>query len=238
MLASQIMPLPSSTKSKFTKETKDSRSTFPVVYPKQLIEEFNSSYVWSTPDLVEHKIESSLRSLLIKETLQSHAEVTSLIEKYKKLNDEINRYTATYNDILGISAGFFKNPDNPSITLEQAREFARNEQKKHENVQLINSFRNLKYDWNNNGAEPFRSGLLDITIDLVKRLDVQPDVFPTARDSIQFEYEDDEIYLEFEIFEDRAEIFVDNNGNEYEEVIENPRDYKEFNRIIKRLVKF
>lgn len=40
--------------------------------------------------------------------------------------------------------------------------------------------------------------------DVLAGLDVEPDVFPTARDSIQLEYENSsEDYLEFEVFPDK-----------------------------------
>lgn len=45
-------------------------------------------------------------------------------------------------------------------------------------------------------------------VEVLKMLSVLPDIFPTFRDSIQFEHEKQNgEYLEFEIFEDKIGIF-------------------------------
>ena len=74
-------------------------------------------------------------------------------------------------------------------------------------IQKIESFRRLKQDWNGNGASPFSEKLITKALDLAKQLTPVPNVFPTARNSIQFEWETDNIYLELEVFEDKLEIF-------------------------------
>lgn len=80
----------------------------------------------------------------------------------------------------------------------------------------------LKDNWNGEGATPFSSTLISLVWQIITQLNIQPEVFPTAADSIQLEYEkDDGSYLEFEICEDqKAEVFsIDAQGNEiYEEI--------------------
>lgn len=65
-------------------------------------------------------------------------------------------------------------------------------------------------DWNGYGAGPFGEGLVGKARRLAERLPGRPGVFPTARDSIQFEYEAaDGSYLEFEVYADRTDcLFV------------------------------
>ena len=60
----------------------------------------------------------------------------------------------------------------------------------------------LQDNWNDNGASRFSQKILAAAKAIVMGLAVQPSIFPTARDSIQFEYENElGDYLEFELFE-------------------------------------
>lgn len=68
--------------------------------------------------------------------------------------------------------------------------------------QKISEISCLPENWNGNGASSFSAELLDSIRNIVKKLVRQPSIFPTARDSIQLEYENDiGDYLEFELFE-------------------------------------
>lgn len=68
--------------------------------------------------------------------------------------------------------------------------------------QKISEIRCLEDNWNGNGAPKFSSKLLDFVLSVVEKLTWQPNIFPTARESIQLEYENDiGDYLEFELFE-------------------------------------
>ncbi len=70
-----------------------------------------------------------------------------------------------------------------------------------ENIRRLNSFSNLKQNWNNNNANPFNDKLIYKAFNILTSLNYSPEVFPTGRDSIQFEFEKDNgDYLEFEIF--------------------------------------
>lgn len=69
--------------------------------------------------------------------------------------------------------------------------------------QKISEIRCLVDNWNGNGASKFSSALLDSVQNIVEKLIRQPKIFPTARESIQLEYENRVgDYLEFELFED------------------------------------
>lgn len=68
--------------------------------------------------------------------------------------------------------------------------------------QKLSEIRCLTDNWNGNGAPKFSDELLAAAKKIVETLSRQPDIFPTARESIQFEYENDlGDYLEFELFE-------------------------------------
>ena len=76
------------------------------------------------------------------------------------------------------------------------------------NLEKLEQFKSLGFNWNGNKAEPFSESLLENAKSVLCTLKVQPEVFPTARKSIQFEYEKENgDYLEIEIFEDSAKFF-------------------------------
>jgi len=90
--------------------------------------------------------------------------------------------------------------------------------KKRKNLALLKSFRDLEYNWNDNGADPFDPSLIYRCIERLNLLPVQPDIFPTARDSIQYEYErDNGEYLEIEIYgTNYGYLYIDANGKSHE----------------------
>lgn len=89
--------------------------------------------------------------------------------------------------------------------------------KLHQNYKRINNFANLAYDWNDNRGDPIPPEVLNIARFLLSKLEFQPEVFPTGRDSIQFEYADkDGNYLELEIFTDSIVAYIQIYDQEYE----------------------
>lgn len=76
------------------------------------------------------------------------------------------------------------------------------------NLEKLEEFKKLGFNWNGNNAEPFSDSLIEKAKSVLLTLREQPEVFPTARKSIQFESEKDNgDYLEIEIFEDFAKFF-------------------------------
>ena len=97
--------------------------------------------------------------------------------------------------------------------------------RKSKNLILVNSLREFKENWNGYDGKGFTKELCDFSADIIKKLDEkdQPKVFPTGRESIQFEYEKENgEYLEFEIYSSkRIEMFrVLENCVEIEKTIE------------------
>jgi hypothetical protein len=74
----------------------------------------------------------------------------------------------------------------------------------------------LKDHWNYGHALAFNPELIRLAQRLVALLPVQPEIFPTARGSIQLEYENERgEYLEFEVFINKIQVFkVDADGTE------------------------
>ena len=70
-----------------------------------------------------------------------------------------------------------------------------------ENEERLDIIASLEDNWNNNGASKIPQDIINTLKDNLNNFIIQPDIFPTACDSIQFEYEKDNgDYLEFELF--------------------------------------
>ena len=76
------------------------------------------------------------------------------------------------------------------------------------NVELINRFEKLNKNWNDYGAPEISKEVIMLAKTAIYLIRIQPAVFPTGRNSIQFEYEKENgDYLEFEIFENYIMMF-------------------------------
>ena len=83
------------------------------------------------------------------------------------------------------------------------------------NQKKISEIRDLPDNWNENGALGFSDEILNMLCQILEKLSVQPQIFPTARDSIQLEFENNYgDYLEVELFEDGRlkEFFYGQDG--------------------------
>lgn len=107
--------------------------------------------------------------------------------------------------------------------------------RKLKNINTILSFKIFETNWNGNGAEPFSENIIEKAFAFTnsQSLKFQSNVFPTGRQSIQFEYEKSNgNYLEIEIFEDKYSAYseIDDKETEYESI--------SFNKIIKLIDEF
>lgn len=129
----------------------------------------------------------------------------------------ISKQSLTYNGTIGIIDNL---PvyNNSTTALSDGGVNAMSE-KKMKNLEKLDSFNSYEVNWNGNNASPISKELISMMKGLVITLSYQPEIFPTACDSIQFEYEkDDGAYLEFELFENKIiRIYsVDSKGLEEE----------------------
>ena len=80
-----------------------------------------------------------------------------------------------------------------NINLNQA------DKKQTLNLKKLNVISKLHDNWNGYGAEPLQKKLIALTADLIRKLYIQPEIFPTADGTIQLEFEKDNgDYLEFQ----------------------------------------
>lgn len=71
-------------------------------------------------------------------------------------------------------------------------------------IKRIESFRDLGYNWNGYEAKPLSETAILAAIDFVKLIGYSSnmEVFPTQCDTIQIEWENDEYYVETQIYPD------------------------------------
>lgn len=90
-------------------------------------------------------------------------------------------------------------------------------EEKLDNLKKLEAIAHLEDNWNANGAKAFTDSLITKVRNLVMFLEIQPEVFPTACESLQLEYDKtDGSHLEIELNEsENAEVFqVDDSGCE------------------------
>jgi hypothetical protein len=75
------------------------------------------------------------------------------------------------------------------------------DKKMERNINKLERISQLKENWNGYGAKPFPLALIYAAKNLIRKLYFQPQIFPTAAESIQFEFEKDNgDYLEFQFY--------------------------------------
>lgn len=79
-----------------------------------------------------------------------------------------------------------------------------------DNLNKISMISELPDNWNENGARAFHNSLLTKTRELIMSINMQPEIFPTACESIQLEYDkEDGSHMEIELIDDNnAEVFI------------------------------
>lgn len=86
-----------------------------------------------------------------------------------------------------------------------------------DNLFKLESFRELKQGWNGYNGERISDDVIDNATQLLLKLNFQPKIFPTGRNSIQVEhYFDEENLFELEVFSDKFCIYLINDGEEIE----------------------
>lgn len=76
-------------------------------------------------------------------------------------------------------------------------------------LKKLRDIANLKDNWNQHQAKAFSSELIEKCNSILNELTIPPFITPTACNSIQFEWnKENGDYLEFEIFEEKIEVFI------------------------------
>lgn len=90
------------------------------------------------------------------------------------------------------------------------------------NYSKLKEFSEFKNNWNGHGAVSFSDYLLRKVRNILDSVSIQPEMFPTANNSIQLEYDNSKgDYLEFEIFDNEIKKFFYGSDNSTETTIVN-----------------
>ncbi len=120
-------------------------------------------------------------------------------------------------------------PANSNITLFFSDSLQRN-------LDKLERFSLFQENWNGYGAKPFSKTLLSRAENLIRGLSKQPELFPTADDSIQMEYDKEGGgYLEIQITDDDSyDVFVMENEDSEGENFRIEADVKFVNEQVKK----
>lgn len=82
------------------------------------------------------------------------------------------------------------------------------------NIVTLKEISELEENWNGYGGHPISPSIIEFSLHMLLVLDAQPNIFPTGRRSLQFEYrKNDKSYLEFEIFANKVEMLMIPNND-------------------------
>ena len=89
------------------------------------------------------------------------------------------------------------------------------------NLKRLSEIALLPDNWNNNGAEQIPANIIKNVRKLLMSMEFQPEIFPTACDAVQLEWENkNNEYLEMEVTEDSINVFrIDSDGGEEQSTI-------------------
>lgn len=87
-----------------------------------------------------------------------------------------------------------------------------NEKQLQYNLEVLEEIRSLKEGWfdgrigklnsTSEGKQAFADSLIDKVKEIIQKLKIQPEIFPTRRNSIQIEFKINEDYIDFDLSED------------------------------------
>lgn len=105
-----------------------------------------------------------------------------------------------------------------------------------ENIDKLLAFSELQEDWDSENGLPFSDKHIEKVKAIIEELPIQPKIFPTGRGSIQLEYENQGIYLEFEIHEDKtAVLLMEGDHSVFEQTI-NEREKEKIYNIVRKFI--
>ena len=107
------------------------------------------------------------------------------------------------------------------------------------NMEKITEISSFKKNWNGNLAKPFSKKVIRNVIDIIVALQYQPEIFPTAADSIQLEYEgSNHSYLGIEINESGVATVFRVNQDGREDRFDIYADSNEINKLVKEFYEY
>lgn len=117
---------------------------------------------------------------------------------YNIVSQPVNRFSIVeYNNII--------NMDVIKILFNYATgEVVVQSMKQNQNLKKLWDIQMLDDNWNGYNGKAISSIIVETAQKIVQKICIQPQIFPTGRNSIQMQFElEDRSYLEFEIFEEK-----------------------------------
>jgi len=143
----------------------------------------------------------------------------NIIEHNSK-SKQITELLNTQNAHIDYTASEFIDVKKRLADLEKNQTLEEEKKIYKANMSILSEIGQLGDNWNNYGAEKFSQSLIFRCMEILSSLELlsQPEIFPTAQPSIQFEYEpDDNHYLEIEIHENNIVAYqrIDNEKKNF-----------------------
>lgn len=92
-----------------------------------------------------------------------------------------------------------------------------------QNKSIIKSLVNLEDDWNGYGGQPIDQELIERVDKILPQFEIQPQIFPTGRGSIQFDFfKDEDNFLEIEISSEEISVYKKIGDDEEEFKLDYP----------------
>ena len=112
------------------------------------------------------------------------------------------------------------------------------DKKQTSNLKKLDVISNLNDNWDGYGAKPLQKKLIALTADLIRKLYIQPEIFPTADGTIQLEFEKDNgDYLEFQ-FSGKGLCDVFRLRGDNEEYFKSHDDSSSINHLVEEFYGF
>ncbi len=104
---------------------------------------------------------------------------------------------------------------------------------KQDSREKLEALAELPRGWNGYDADPIPDLVIRRAIKILGQLEIQPEIYPTGRGSVQFEYDDGDRSLEIEIFFDTIEYLEVKSDGEMEEW-----EDKDINSVFRNVTRF
>lgn len=151
-------------------------------------------------------------------------------QKISYYNEKTNVYASfALEPCISFNIPGYSNKENTVPSVEKMTI----DEEKLENLKKLEDIALLQDNWNMNGARAFSEKLISKVRNMIIFLEIQPEVFPTACESLQLEYDKpDGSHMEIEVTEsENAEVFMINNVGR-ESIVNIQADIETINKVV------
>lgn len=151
-------------------------------------------------------------NLLINLLKNLHQQKTKLREQVRHLAVRQDALESTATDwVMGLHERVAELENKYSLEIDNEKQLLR------KNIKNLSEIGQFQDNWNQYGAKKFSQELVFKCMQIITSTDLsfQPEIYPTARRSIQMEYEPDRNhYFEIEVFDNSIKLYAKELGEE------------------------